>query len=342
LLTALAGSVLGGVDHPLLTDLSVWVRFFVVVPIMVMAEPLADRVLGVVVDLFRRTGLVREPDLPAFEEAVARAHRRATSDSVELILLVVALSIPHVLVASLPGPETGTAWFGTSLGGELATTTAGRWYAWVSLPLVEFLLLRWLWRSFAWWGLLWQVSRLNLAVTAAHPDRAGGLGFLTLAPNAFLAVFVGMSALGAAGISNRIQLSGQPLADARGPIVALVLCETILLLLPQLFFLRVLGRARRNALIRYSLAGVMMTRGFDHQWTEQPLERGGQLLDSPHSSAMIDFAGTYGLVEAMHPAGISLREIVRIVLPVAAPFAPLLLYQYSIKEILQMVLAMVR
>ena len=44
----------------------------------------------------------------------------------------------------------------------------------------------------------------------------------------------------------------------------------------------------------------------------------------------------------MRPMAISLREIAGILLPVAAPFAPLLLYQYSLKEILQGVVQLVR
>jgi hypothetical protein len=336
------GTVLRGVDHPLLGDPGVWVRLIIVVPLLVFAEPVADRVLGTVVDTFRRTGIVRAPDLPGFEEAVERTVRWATSGTVDLVLLVLALVIPHLVVASLPQLDMGTAWFGATADGDPTIAAAGRWYAWVSLPLVQFLLLRWLWRSVAWWALLWRVSKLDLAVAAAHPDRAGGLGLLALAPNAFLPVFVGLSALGAAGISNQIQFAGHHLTDARGPVVVFVVLEALLLLLPQLFFARTLGRARRRALIRYTVTGTAMTRGFEGQWTERPAEQGADLLDSPHSSAMIDFAGTYGLVEAMRPAGISLSEVIRVVLSLAAPFAPLLLYQYSVKEILLKVLAMVR
>jgi hypothetical protein len=342
LLTAQAGTAIGGVDLPLLSDLGVWVRFLVVIPIMVLAEPRTDRLLGVVVDLFRRTRIVREPDLPAFEAAVERTMGRATSDTAELILLVVALSLPHLIVQALPELASATAWSGRSVAGEPSLTAAGRWYAWVSLPLGEFLLLRWGWRSLAWWGLLWRVSKLDLAVTAAHPDRAGGLGFITLAPNAFLPVFFGLSALAAAAVSHQIQFGRHQLVEMRASIIALVLFEAILLLAPQLFFLKVLGRTRRQALVRYGVTGAMMTRDFEDRWTTRPDEPRGNLLDSAHASAMIDFAGTYGLVEAMRPAGISLREMIGTMLPLAVPFAPLLLYQYSIKEILQKVLQLVR
>jgi hypothetical protein len=341
-ISAAAGTALGGVEHPLIKDLGAWARCFVVVPIMVFAEPMADRVLGIVIDLFRRTGLVREADKPAFEAAVDRAARIATHDGAELVLLLIAAALPHLLVASLPHLTTGTAWFGTLVGGDLQITTAGRWYAWVSLPLVQFLLLRWLWRLLAWWGLLWRISKLDLAWVPAHPDGAGGLGFLAWSPRAFRSVFFGISALAASTISNHLQYGGEVLANFRGPAIAFMVCEVLLLLAPQFFFAGGLIKARFAALAEYGLAGSSMVREFDHHWMAPAAPRGAELLDSPQSSSMIDFAGTYGTVRAMRPVAISLREVIGILLPVAAPFAPLLLYQYSIKDILQQVLRLVR
>jgi len=179
-------------------------------------------------------------------------------------------------------------------------------------------------------------------VRPAHPDRAGGLGFLALAPNAFVPAFLGMSALGAVAVSNQIRIAGRTLVEVRGEVIAFVLLEAVLLLVPQLFFMALLSRARRGAMMRYGLTGTRMADAFDRQWTDPPSPTAGELLESQHSSAMIDFGGTYGQVAAMRPAGISIREVIRLVLPLALPFAPLLLFQYSLKQILQKVLEMVR
>jgi hypothetical protein len=340
--SAVDGTVLGGVHHPFFSDLGAWARFFVVIPIMVFAEPMADRVLGVVVELFRRAGLVREPDLPAFEAAVARAQRWATSDTVEAVLLLTALALPHILMGGLPHLAGEAAWFGTVVDGQARITAAGRWYEWVSLPFVQFLLLRWLWRILAWWGLVWRVSKLDLALVAAHPDGAGGLGFLAWSPRAFRTVFFGFSALAASTVSNRIQYGGQTLTDIRGPVAAFIVCECLLLLAPQFFFVGSLIKARYAALAGYGLTGFKMTREFDRHWTAPPPPNGADLLNSPHSSAMIDYASVYGLVQSMRPLAISLREVAAILLPTVAPFAPLLLYQYSLKQILQEVVQLVR
>jgi hypothetical protein len=336
------GTLIGGVDHPFLQDLGPSIRFFLAAPIAVFAERNSDRLLGIIVDCFRRAGLVREAELPTFEIAVDRVQRRATSDSAELILLVLALSIPHLVVNAGPQFLSGAAWFGTAVNGELQTTWAGRWYTWVSIPLVEFLFLRWLWRIAVWWGFLRQVSKLELALTPAHPDGAAGLGFLGFSPRAFLPILIGVSMMGATGISNQIQLADMSLTDARAPIIALVLCECLILLVPQFFFLPALAKARNAAIINYGLAGTTMAREFAEHWIGSGKGKGADLLESSESSTMIDYAGTYTLVHAMRPTGMSIRQLVGLALPLAAPFAPLLLYEYSIKDILKQVLQIVR
>jgi len=342
ILSATDGTLLGDVHHPFFSDLGAWARFFVVIPIMVFAEPMADRVLGAVVELFRQAGLIRKADLPAFEAAVSSAQRWATSDAVEAALLLTALALPHILLGGLPHLAGEASWFGSVVDGQAHITAAGRWYAWVSLPFVQFLLLRWLWRILAWWMLVWRISKLDLAWVAAHPDGAGGLGFLAWSPRAFRTVFVGFSALAASTVSNRIQYGGETLTDLRGPVIGFIVLECLLLLAPQFFFVGGLVKARYTALAGYGLTAFKMTREFDRHWTAPPPANGADLMNSPHSSAMIDYASTYGLVKSMRPMAVSLREVAAILLPTVAPFAPLLLYQYSIKEILQGVLQLVR
>ena len=68
-------------------------------------------------------------------------------------------------------------------GGNL--TPAGYWYVYVSIPVFQFILLRWYFRFFVWYGFLFRVSRLKLHLTSTHPDRAGGLAFLGKSVYAF-------------------------------------------------------------------------------------------------------------------------------------------------------------
>ena len=49
-------------------------------------------------------------------------------------------------------------------------TPAGYWYVFVSVPLFQFILLRWYFRFLLWFWFLWRVSRLNLRL---RPDPPG-------------------------------------------------------------------------------------------------------------------------------------------------------------------------
>ena len=69
------------------------------------------------------------------------------------------------------------------------------WYGYVSLPLFQFLLMRWYFRLFIWTRFLWQVSRLDLSLVPTHPDRVGGLGFLANTVYAFPPLAVAHGAL---------------------------------------------------------------------------------------------------------------------------------------------------
>ena len=60
-------------------------------------------------------------------------------------------------------------------GGSWNLTPAGYWYVFVSIPILQFLLLRWYVKFFIWYRFLWHVSRLNLHLVPIHPDHSAGL-----------------------------------------------------------------------------------------------------------------------------------------------------------------------
>ena len=46
----------------------------------------------------------------------------------------------------------------------------------VCVPLLQFLVLRWLWRLFLWFQFLNRVSKLDMQLFPTHPDESGGTG----------------------------------------------------------------------------------------------------------------------------------------------------------------------
>jgi hypothetical protein len=72
------------------------------------------------------------------------------------------------------------------------------------VPFFQFLLLRWYVRLFIWLLFLWRISRFDLRLLAAHPDRAGGMGFLGVGSYAIAPILFAQGAVLAGLIANRI------------------------------------------------------------------------------------------------------------------------------------------
>ena len=109
---------------------------------------------------------------------------------------------------------------------------SGMWYGYVSLPIFQFLLMRWYFRIFIWTRFLWQVSRLDLSLVPTHPDRVGGLGFLSNTVYAFTPLAVAHGALLAGFIANRIFYLGAALPQFKIEIAVLVVFVLCMVLRP--------------------------------------------------------------------------------------------------------------
>ena len=200
-LALLQGNALGATPREsFLLDFATYVRFFVAVPIMVIAEGHIGPRLTQAGLQFVRDGIVRQEDYPAFEQAIARLARRR--ESVTATLVIIALA---VFGACLITFESASGIGMASLHSvTLPESHAFRynlealWSLMVALPVFLFLWYRWLWRLLFWTLFLHDVARLNLQLVPTHADGAGGLGFLARAHNAFgMLAFVVGSAISA-------------------------------------------------------------------------------------------------------------------------------------------------
>jgi hypothetical protein len=132
---------------------------------------------------------------------------------------VVGAFVKRGLVSGEARPKFDAAiaaptWYGMAGAGRLQPTLAGWWFGCVSLPLIQFILMRWYFRLFIWARFLWHVSRIGLQLVPTHPDRAGGLGFLSNLSYAFAPLLAGQGVLLACVMANRIFHAGAPSDEA--------------------------------------------------------------------------------------------------------------------------------
>ena len=117
-------------------------------------------------------GIVRQDALPRFHACVDSAMRLRNSILAEVLLIAFVYTAGHQLWKQQLVLHTAT-WYASVVMAS-AALPPGYWYAFVSIPIYQFIFLRWYFRLFIWFRFL-QLSRLDLRLIPTHPDRAGGL-----------------------------------------------------------------------------------------------------------------------------------------------------------------------
>jgi hypothetical protein len=340
-LTALGGQLLdGNLTVPFLRDLDVHVRFLVALPLLVVAELVVHERLLLLVKTCRARRLIPDDDVPRFEAALASAYRLRNSMSAEILLVVLVYVVGVSIIWRHFVSLTTATWYATPSGDGSTFTTAGLWYAYVSLPIFQFLLCRWYFRIFIWARALWQISRIQLAIIPTHPDRIGGLGFLSATPFAFAPLILAHGALVSSALANRILHLGARLTDFYVIIAALVAWMLILFVAPMLVFAPQLARAKRVGLREYGTLAQTYVRDFDGKWVHGHRSE-DELLGSGDIQSLADLGNSLEVVRSMRTLPISREALLQLGVITLVPFAPLLLTMMPLKDLLKMLVGLI-
>jgi hypothetical protein len=339
-LTAYEGVAFGhAVPVPFLYDLDAHARFLVAIPLFVLAEVIVHQRIRPVVRHFVDAGIVPPEVLFQFRAAIARAMRLRNSLAVEITLVVFVFGFGWMLWQETGSLRTST-WYATVDGAGRRLTLAGQWYAHVSIPIFQFLFYRWYFRLFIWFLFLWRVSRLDLRLTPTHPDRAGGLGFLSGAPIAFGPVILGQSALLSAIIGNRILFQGATLRSFQYEIAAFVILQLVVILAPLCVFAPRLLALKRQGRREYGALAARYTREFHEKWLGGGAPADEPLVGSGDIQSLADLANSYEVVRGMRPVPFGRDTILQVAVPAVAPLLPLLLTVVPADEILKKLFGM--
>lgn len=333
-LSVLEGHALGGaIKVPFLHDIEAHARFLIALPLLIIAEVIVHLYIGKFVRWFVERGIVVGEDLPRFRAAIAAALRVRNSVAVEVTLLVLVYVLGLWLWRSRFALGVAT-WYATPQATQLHLTLAGDWYVFVSIPIFQFLLLRWYMRLGIWFRFLWQVSRLNLRLNAAHPDRAGGIGFLGKSSYAYAPILLAHGALLAGFIASRVLYSGQSLMSFKMDAAGLVVFFVLLLLVPLLVFTPQLVRTKIQGSGQFGVLANRYVFGFEEKWIRGSAPETSKLLGTADIQSLADLANSYAVVREMRVVPFGPEEIARLVAATAAPLLPLLLLTFSVEELL--------
>src|SRR5690242_10223268 len=120
-----------------LRDFSVYTRFLLGVPLLLMAEVILGPRIAEAAEEFVKSGLLVEKDYQKFDTAVERGLASRDSVTAELILLILAYGVS---IAAFRGTSMNvSSWYVLRSGAHHSLTWAGWWLIAISVPLLEFL-----------------------------------------------------------------------------------------------------------------------------------------------------------------------------------------------------------
>lgn len=322
-------------DESLLRHYGIHVRCLLVIPLLILAEPMLHRAAKEMATRLAAVAVVT-PETRMRFDVVARDAVRIRDATLPWILIA-GLVIAWTIVDRPDRHGDAMAW-AVDVSGALGF--GGWWFAYVARPILLALLLAWLWRILlvAYWS--WRVGRIDLSLVPTHPDRTGGIAFVEKLPGAFAPVSVALSAMLASRWAHEILHHGASFSSYQPTIVLFVVLWTLLLLLPQLALAPLLGRVRGLALPAYSQLVGTQGRLVHRRWIERAEVADAPILSAPEIGPVADAAAMYEAVAKMRRFPIGKASIVTIVVPLALPILVVAALQVPLMELLKKLLAL--
>ena len=275
----------------------------------------------------------------AFQEA--KKLRSSVWTEITMMLIVIGANISLVKGGVYSGLESGTgSWMASTEEGTQTLSFAGDWALFISIPLFQFLLLRWLWRYFAWVLLLFRLSKARLNLLPYHADRSGGLGIIILAQRNFNLIFVAYSIVLSGELIAQLTKDPDAFNSIRSVVIGFIVICLIVVLFPLLFFTGKLLKTKQHGLLDLSNLSVDLSRRFEKEWiNDLPIER--RIAEKQVDPSMVfDYSGIYESVQKLRIIPVTLRDIIGMGITLFVPFIPLLFIHFSITELLKKIAGM--
>src|SRR5262245_15979271 len=339
-LTAIQGAALGNrVRIPFLYDFAAYTRFLVAMPLLVIAEAMIGPRLAQAAAHFFTNGIVRNEDYAMWDGAAEDAIKLRDSALGEGVVLVFAYLGALGFIWYFESQVS--TWRALTTHSGRGFTLAGWWYGLVSIPIFQFFLYRWFFRLFIWSRFLWRISRLNLALVPAHPDRAGGLGFLGESHSAFAIIAFAVGAVFSGIFASELVFENIPIQSLKIPIATVGVLLLILFEGPLLVFALLLRNLKRRGLMDYGALATEYTRQFHDRWIGGNRPESEPLMGSADIQSLADLGNSFELVKRMRIVPFDGRAIIMLALAFLVPMLPLLFTVMPLDELLKTLLKVI-
>jgi len=339
LLSMVDGRAWGGaVAIPFLQDLESHAKLLIAIPLLIAAEVTAHRRLLPIVRQFLERDLVPATERSRFDAAIASAMRLRNSVVAEALLLAFVYFVGVLFIWRTQSTLDVSSWYADATGGRLRLSPAGWWAALVSLPLAQFLLVRWYYRLFIWGRFLWQVSRMKLNLMPTHPDGMAGLHFLSTSRRAYTQLLFAQGAVLSGMIASRIFYDGANLMDFKPELFGMVVVMVFAILGPLLAFAPKLRRTRRQGMEECGALGQRYAREFNDKWLRGGASSSEPLMGSADIQSLADLRNSFVVIRDIELTPFTMKNVLSMAVTTLLPVAPLLLTMFSAEQLIERVL----
>jgi hypothetical protein len=215
---------------------------------------------------------------------------------------------------------------------------AGIYYLFISFPIFQLLLFRWLWRWVIWIYSIFKISRFKFHVEAANIDKVAGLTYLNLVPLQFSFIFFALSVVLASDLGYDIVNEGATLQSYIIDILFFVICVPIVLYAPLLLFSPLMVKTKSAAIHQMGSLVARHNHNYMNKWVYGPVTPKEPLLGSVDNSSLSDINGGFDPVINMKIIPVNFKMFLLSCIVLLAPFVPLVFTYYSFMDLFRMIL----
>lgn len=333
ILTLINGTATGdSIAVPFYKDFPPNVRFLIATPLLVLIQYIISPRIRIGAVQFVTRGIITEKNVDEYEEIIKKVLRWRDSVYSEIAIALFAYIMAYVSLKA-GALENSSTWYQTISGADRTVTVAGYWYLFISTPIYQFFLYRWIYRYFLWCYFLRKVSKMDLNLMPTHPDGMGGLGFLPFTQRVFGVFIFILSLMFASTYAVSIVYEGASFLDSKFTFIGLLVFLVLLFVFPLVFFAGKLIGSKRSGLLRYGTLAIDYTRDFDKKWIEKVNPENEPMLGTGDIQSLADLGNSFRFIEDMKMFPIDRDTILALLICGIIPMIPLLLYEVPVKDI---------
>ena len=316
-------------------DFAAYGQLLIGLPMFLIAERVIDGQTRDAARCFLTTGVLEAGDAVRLHQLNGQVERLRKQLWPDLICIVLA----YIVTASWVIPELYNDRVTWHAMGSISERQPLTWPGLLELgfvgPLTTYWWVRWSWKIGIWSWYLYRLSRLRLNLVASHPDKTGGIGFLSDAQTKFGIVILayGFSNV-APTIGYKLAFEGATMAvvSVWGIAVGFVIGAPLLFTIPLFMFTKQLYQAKSRAMEMFQERSMERAQAFEGKWLKACSSGNYELMSGSDLAGLNALNQVYAHIHAMRVVPFDMRSFSELASSALGPMVPLLPYLIDLPE----------